>query len=488
MADGPEQDLPDRTTAASDGGDHAAAGDGSDPAPGGDGGDPAAASDAVDGPSGEGARPRGLNARVRAVRANLRERETFLILCGQVIVLYMGHGLIVPVLPLYARTFGVDVTMVGLLLSMQAFPRIFANVPSGRLSDRHGPHRVLLAAAIIASVAALASGLAGSYWFLVGARVLHGIGTAASHTAGLTYTAHVSTPENRGRHIAAFQGSFLIGVGVGPVIGGFTAQLFGLRAPFFVYMVMALATAVWIRTRLPDPREDRPEGALDGEDRDEEEPSSGRAAVSALSESGTVRLVFNAVVLLACSFGLVAAYTRTGTRDFGIVLVAEESGLLAGAIGGLMSLIVLANLCVLYAAGRATDRYGVTQVIAGSWLLTVVALVMLSYSTSFRMMAAAAVVYGLAAGMGTPAPAIYISNSMPKERLGAALGVYRTANDIGLIVGPIAMGALTAVWGVRFGLQVNAVLVAFATVAFLVYQGTRPRPSRGSDDRGSRVR
>ncbi len=468
--------------------------------------DPAGGSPSADGAGRGGAR--GLLARLGQARDNLRGRETFLILCGQIVVLYAGQGLIIPVLPLYARTFGVDVAMVGLLLSMQAFPRIFANVPAGRLADRFGPHRVLFAAAMIAGAAALGSGLAGSYGFLVATRVLHGIGTAASHTAGLTYTAHVSAPENRGRHIAAFQGSFLIGVGVGPVVGGFTAQVFGLRSPFFAYTVMALATAVWIRTRLPDPRpvahgdgvgepaaDDRadrdgaagsrpaPDGAAPVATTEAAEQHDavvqGGAAngeVGSAAGAGSVRVLFSAVVLLASSFGLVAAYTRTGARDFGIVLVAEESGLLAGAIGGLMSLIVLANLVVLYAAGRATDRYGVTRVITGSWLLTVVSLVMLSLSSSFAAMAAAAIVYGIASGVGTPAPAIYISNHTSREHLGAALGVYRTANDIGLIIGPIAMGALTTVWGVRFGLQVNAVLVAVATVAFLAYQVARPRP------------
>ncbi len=413
-----------------------------------------------------------MRSRVQAWRALAREREAFLILCGQVVVLYMGQGLVVPILPLYARTFGVDATMIGLLLALQAFPRVFVNVPAGRLADRLGAHRLLLAAAVIVTLASVGGAVANSYWFLVATRVLQGIGTAVSHTAGLTYTANVSTPANRGRHIAAFQASFLLGVGIGPAVGGVTAQLLGLRAPFVVYSVMAVLTGFWIRLRLPDPRTrpQRPDASESGAADPPDETEQAAEREDRAAERHAPRpIALNPVVLLACAFGLVGAYTRTGTRDFGIVLVAEESGLLEGAIGGLMSLVVLATLVVLYTAGSMTDRYGVRRIIAVSWLLTAVSLVLLSVSDSFGTMAVAVVVYGLAAGIGTPAPAIYISNSVPEHRVGAAMGTYRTANDIGLILGPIAMGALAAWWSVRVGLQVNAAMVALATLVYLLF-------------------
>lgn len=408
--------------------------------------------------------------------ATPRFDRAFVVLCAQVLVLSAGHGLIVPILPLYAGSFGVDATMIGLLLAAQSVPRILVNVPAGRLADRHGAHRLLAVAAAIAMVSAAASAAATTFWWLLVSRVLQGIGGAISHTAGLTYTATVSPPASRGRHVATYQGSFLVGIGLGPVIGGSLAQVGGYRAPFVAFSVVAAATALWVMRALPDPRtsaEVVPETPGPGQ------AAGSKAAAGALTgaEAGAGlgwRSPYRNVVVWACVFGFVAAYTRTSTRDFGVVLVATEVGAREGIIGAVMALIVLGNVAVLYVAGRMTDRYGARTMIALSWTATAAGMGLFAAAGDFTGLFLAALVYGVAAGIGNPVPAMYIAESVPRQHVGAAMGTYRTLNDFGMVVGPLAMGGLVQASGVRVGLWTNVGLVVVSVVVFLVLHRRSP--------------
>lgn len=388
------------------------------------------------------------------------DNEAFLILCVQVGVLHIGQSLIVPILPLYAQTFAVGAWWIGFLLAIQAVPRVFANMPAGRLADRWGAHRMLALAAAIVTVSAIAGAFAPNYTVLLLTRVVQGVGTAISQTAGLTYTANISRPDNRARLISLFQGSFLLGNGIGPVIGGLTAQYLGYRAPFVLYAVLGALVGLWMWLRLPDPRP-----LTAGGGRHKERPGFLVSMRSLLGHSG---------VLLACLMGLLAAYTRSGSRDMALPLLGQGMGVTEGQIGLALTVIFIMNVAVLYVAGTLADRYGSKAVIVPSWVLTAVGLAMMAFAPGYGLLLIGSGVYGLAAGIGNPVPAVYIANAVDAEAQGMALGAYRTFNDIGLIIGPLVMGWTIERSGAASGVLFNAALVAVIAVAFFVLA---PSPS-----------
>ena len=74
------------------------------------------------------------------LRAKFQEAEKLLILCGATFLVMAGQGVVGPVLPLYARDFGVSATMVGLTLTVFALARLILNIPAGLIADRFGSH------------------------------------------------------------------------------------------------------------------------------------------------------------------------------------------------------------------------------------------------------------------------------------------------------------------------------------------------------------
>lgn len=396
-----------------------------------------------------------MSSSVRNFFDTFRNNEAFLILCVQVFVLHIGQSLIVPILPLYAQSFSVSVTLVGFLLTMQALPRVFANLPAGQLADRFGAHRMLAIAAGTVTLSAIAGALSPNYVIFLLTRLVQGIGTAISQTAGLTYAANVSRPESRGRFISIFQGSFLLGNSIGPTIGGTVAQYFGYRAPFWVYAALSILVGIWMIARLPDPRI---AGQVDT--RHKRRPNFWVSMRNMLGHSG---------VLWACAIGLVVAYTRSGSRDLALVLLGKNIGASESQIGLALSVIFIMNVIVLYSAGTLADRYGSKAVIVPSLLLTGVGLWLLAIAPQYTFFLLAASVYGLAAGISSPVPAAYVVEVVNEASQGQALGLFRTFNDIGLVFGPALMGWIGDRAGMNTGVMVNAGLVILVAAVFFFF-------------------
>lgn len=390
------------------------------------------------------------------ILATFRDNETFFLLCVQVFVLHIGQNLITPILPLYAQQFTIGTTLVGFLIAIQGVARIFTNLPAGRVADRMGANRLLAAAAWIATVSSLVGGLAGSYSVLLLSRLAQGVAGAISQTAGLTYTANISGPEKRARYLSIYQGSFLLGNSVGPIVGGYTAQFLDYRAPFFIFAGMSLLVGLWMWLRLPDPRR-------------QEAPDETRAPKKRPGFLTSLRsMVGKPGVILVSLIGLSAAYTRAATRTMALPLLGDDIGLSEGQIGLMLTIVFIATVIVVFLAGTLSDRVGPKRIITPSWLILTLSMVALALAPGYWSFMAGAVVFGLASGLSTPVPVTYISKSVDEESQGMALGLYRTFNDAGLIVGPIVMGWIADLRDIAAGVMVNAGLVLFVAVMFFI--------------------
>ncbi len=394
-------------------------------------------------------------------------RSIMLLLCAQAFLMHMGQQLVVPILPLYAQTFGVSTVAIGTMLTVQSIPRIFASIPAGHFSDRLGAHRVLLVASLFSIVSAVTGAAATTFVVLVISRVIQGVAAALSITSGLTYAAGVGTPERRGRRISIYQGANLLGNSMGPVFGGLISQAFGYRMPFMVYGVIAAIVAVWIWRGLPDPRDVLAEEPVDGAPR--VRVSTGLNAREAWALLGTV------AIGVSCLVGFLAAYTRSGTRNFGLVMLADLRGATEGEIGLLMSVIFLATATVIYVAGVLVDRFGPRMVLVPGYLVMAGGMYLLTVERGFGLFLAAAVLFGLGAGLGNPVPAMYVAEVAPAHQRGTALGIFRTLSDVGLIAGPLFMGWLIVAIDVAGGILVNAAMVVVGAILFGMLGPARER-------------
>ena len=168
-------------------------------------------------------------------------REVWLLVCANVVVA-LGYGVVAPVLPSYARHFGVSVSAATFVITAFAVMRLVGAPPAGYLVQRLGERRIYISGLLIVAVSTGACAFAQTYTQLLVFRSAGGIGSAMFTVSSLGLMIRISPPDARGRVAGLFASGFLVGSVGGPVLGSLTAGL-GLAAPFLIYGAALLVAA-----------------------------------------------------------------------------------------------------------------------------------------------------------------------------------------------------------------------------------------------------
>lgn len=398
-----------------------------------------------------------MTTRLRTAVALLRRNERLLAISSTTVLVMAGQGVISPVLPLYAESFGVSAATIGLTLSFFAIARLVLNVPLGVLSDRRGRRVLLVGGPLVTALGMIGSGLAPGIVVLLAWRLVAGAGSAMYMTGAQVYLADISTPANRAKVIGTNQGALLLGTAVGPAVGGVLAEAAGLEAPFYLVGVTALAAAAYGWFRLPETRPqptEAPPADADG---------------GAAPRRPWVALVLSRDFLAVAMVTLAIFFTRTGSRMTLMPLLAV--GFLdfsVGSLGLIFTAMAVVNMVGLAPAAWLADNLGRKHAIVPSGLAVGVALVLLSAGDSQTTFLVGALALAVATSVAGPAPAAYAADVAPPDLRGLGMAMYRTAGDIGFVIGPPLLGAIADATTIRVALLVNAGLVIAATAAFAV--------------------
>lgn len=358
----------------------------------------------------------------RAATAGLDREVVLLSLTSLVIML--GASVMTPVLPLYAREFGVTYAGAGVMVSAFAIGRLAFDWAGGALADRTSPRLLATTGALTVALAAFLSANAPSFAWLIAFRVLEGIGSALYVITVMALFARTVPAERMGQAMGFYQSQILLGVSLGPTIGGLVAESFGLRAPFLVMSAFAVLVAA-LSYVLVSPARDAAGGAHGPR------PPFAKM-LSAIATRGHLFLLALTLFVFA---------SRAGLRTNLIPLFGGEiGGLSASAIGLVLSVSALANFAVLWHAGALIDRRGRMAVAMPSLAATALACAAFAISPSFVNLTLSSLVLGIALGYLAPAPAAMAADLTPREMMGGMMGVYRMSGDLGLLLGPASLG------------------------------------------------
>ena len=403
----------------------------------------------------------------REGHADRDARRVLAWMCLLIAVNQLGFGAVIPVLPLYAQSFGVSQAAIGGTVAVYGLARVLLGVPTGRVADWLGRRTALAIGGAVSAAGNLWCAAAATYPELVLARFVAGAGAGIVMTAGMIVLADITRTATRGRTMAIYQGVFLFAVGVGPLPGGYLAERFTLEAPFLVYGVAsAFVTAIaWFGVA-----ETR---ALGLQER------AGSLVIGPLREQLRT-LAANTGFLLACLISLIGAAARTGAL-FSIVpvLARDRLDISATAIGFGFALGSIVGLAVTYPSGAIADRYGRKAVIVPATVLTGVSMLSFSIAPDYAWFLVACTVWGGAVAAGGAAPAAYAADCAPPGANAAAMSSYRTLSDMGYVAGPILLGWLGDARGLDAPLWISAfALVTVAALFAILAPETAPETHR----------
>jgi len=388
-------------------------------------------------------------------RTETLPREVY-ILTGVSFFVAVGFGLIVPAIPLFAQTFGVNKTAVGFIISTFAFARFGSGLISGKLVDRFGERVILGTGLFFVAISSLLSGLAQSYWQLLIFRSAGGLGSSMFSVAASALLMRSVADNQLGRAQSMYNSGFLIGGIAGPSFGGLLTGI-SLRAPFFVYAITLTCGGILTFFALNEKR-------LGNKGSGKQDPLDRILIRDALK---------NFPYRSALAFAFLINWVLFGMRNSILPLFVRDK--LHGSpsiIGYGFTLSAIAQALILMYAGRQSDFRGRRFVIlVGSSLLTLgVGTLVIAGAEWYYFLAM--VIFGLGgAFMGTGHANIV--GDVFKGKGGQVVAVWQMAGDAGMIVSPILLGFLSDRYSYHTALVVTMGVAAIAFVLALYLPETR---------------
>jgi MFS family permease len=369
----------------------------------------------------------------------------------------VGFGVLVPVLPVFARSFGVGNAEVGAVISAFALMRLISSPFCGWLIKILS-ERIIMATGIF--IVAISSGLAGisrSYLQLLILRGVGGIGSAMFTVSAFTLLLTSVESGLRGRAAGFFQAGFLIGGIAGPAVGGALAAI-SLTAPFFFYagtlVVAGTAGLVLLRRRSAKPVED---------------------AASHVPFRVVVR---DARYQAACFSNLAQGWTSFGVRSSLIPVLIVELLHRPPTWTGIAFAIAAVG-----PAGRFTDTVGRRPAMILGGTLAAVSIMAVPFAPNIWLLIVVLCLYGVASAFLGTAPAAAVGDAAGRHG-GTAVALFSMCSDIGAIIGPLVAGLLadTVSYPAAFGVGAALMLVA-AALSWRMPRG-QAAPAKGGPAKG----
>jgi MFS transporter, DHA1 family, multidrug resistance protein len=367
---------------------------------------------------------------------------------------------VVPFMPLYVQQLGVEdpesaAAWAGFINGASGATMAIVAPLWGKLSDRLGRKLMLLRATLAAAVVVGSMGFVSGPWQLLGLRLLQGTltGTVPAATA---LVASTSPSERAGWRLGTLQTVIFIAAGVGPALGGISADLAGIRTSFFVTSALLAVSGVLVLLGVAENRLRREEA----EEIESEEGAAGTPLLYRLLLPGMLVLFAVHVVITSAAVALPGfIHTLAGAAS----QVATQAGWIIGTGALVASLGSLLG-------GRLAGRFGTRPVIVGALALAGLAAIPQALVTSVPELWALRLATSLFVGCAIPVANLAIKEAAPPERQGAAFGVASSATSTGFALGPIGGGLLASGLGFWAAFLVpGAALLALAAAFALAW-------------------
>jgi MFS family permease len=367
-------------------------------------------------------------------------RRLLLLVSAVVLVDTAFYAAIVPVLPHYAEELDLSKSAAGILTASYAAGTLVGAIPAGWLAARVGVKPILLLGLALLAVTSVAFGLVGNIVLLDVTRFIQGLGGACSWAAGMAWLVGASPPERRGEMIGAGLGAAIVGVMLGPVIGG-AATVAGDAVVFSGVAGLALGLAAWAAVT---------PGVPPGEG------ASLLGAVAALRRPA-VAIAFWLFLLPALFAGVIEVLAPLRLDDLG------ASGVVVGAV----FLVAAAGEAVLSPlTGRISDRRGRMAPLRAGLAGAVAMAMLLPLPGSVGVMAVAVLAVVLALGVFW-APAMAMLSEASEDAgvdQGLAFGLANLAWAGGHVIGGAAGAGIADAFGDAVPYSIMAVVCALTLV------------------------
>ncbi|RVU26854.1 MFS transporter [Sandaracinomonas limnophila] len=342
----------------------------------------------------------------------------FWLLCSSNFLFSASFSMIIPELPDYLASMG-GKEYIGFIISLFTLTAGLSRPFSGKLTDHVGRVPIMALGSIVCFIISGFYTVVHSVWGFLLLRFLHGMSTGTKPTATAAYVADVIPEDRRGEAQGTLGIFTATGMSIGPAIGGFLANSFGLDPMFYISGLFALLSILILlkleETLPPTMKRKFSLKLLKINWSDVFEPK--------------VAPVFWIMLLVSFSSGAVLTLVPDISKSVGI----NNKGLY-------FSIYTIASIVVRIFFSKSSDKYGRIPVLIYSCISLAIGMFLLVSNPTPIALILSAIFYGISWGFNTPTLAAWTNDLGDAKHMGRAMATMYIALEAGIGIGAYISG------------------------------------------------
>jgi MFS family permease len=338
----------------------------------------------------------------------------------------IAEGSLLPIIPASAGALGADLPTAAVITGLVMVGTLVADIPAARLINLIGERKAMLSAAAVGSAGVLVALLSTTLWVLGAGMFLLGASVSVFALARHSFLTEAVPYSHRARSLSILGGVFRAGHFIGPMIGALLITLIDIQAVYWSAVIFCALAAVVLLFVKPDVMPDTPGTA-----------------------KGATWLVAKRESRKLATMGLVSAIMgslRTA-RIVGLPLWALHIGLSPAVTALYIGIAGALDLALSYSSGQIMDRFGRRWSALPTLLGLSLTFALLTIANDPTTFLTVALIMSVANGVGSGIILVIGSDLAPKGERNEFLASYRLLVDAGVAATPLAISAITALFG-----------------------------------------
>ena len=301
----------------------------------------------------------------------------------------LGLGIILPILPLYAKSLGATGLWLGAIFAGFSISRSALMPFIGRYSDKSGIRKAFIAAGLfIYAGSSLGYVYAQSAFALLLVRMLQGACSAMIVPIAMAYIGDITPKDKEGSYMGMFTISLFLGFGIGPLFGGLIMDFFSVNTAFMAMGILCLLACFLVMLLLPS--------------------SSSKHLLDTVSPSSYRKILSSKVIKGVVLYRFASAFTRASILSFLPLYASYKVDMSSAQIGMVISTSVLLTSFFQYPFGKLADRMNRRNLILLGSIPYSLAVVLFPFTSSFSQVLYINLILGVFGALPMPAASAII--------------------------------------------------------------------------------
>lgn len=369
------------------------------------------------------------------------QRHTLVTLLLSVFIALLGIGIIVPVMPVFAKELGAGGFALGMIIAAFSVTRGLLQPVVGSFSDKWGRKGFLITGLFIYGLVGMVIPTAINVEQLIIIRGFHGIGSAMIVPIGMAYMSLLAPTGQEARYMSYLNVAVFCGIGCGPIIGGVLSDFWGLPAVFYTMAGLSLLALLLVVVYMPS--------------QPAQSEAKGQNLMGSLAGMLTSRKT--AGILLARYATMII---MVPTMAFLPLLLSQWPGVTGLQIGIVIACRTLVNALLQVPFGKLADVGNKRYMLLGGCLLLGVIISLIPHFTTVSAMILVYLALGCCEAVVWAVLGGYASIEAKKHYgHGTMMGMFAFAMSGGVFTGAVCAGWVMDRWGIASAYHATGLVV-----------------------------